>query len=206
MNYYQRNFMQYLRSGSWVSVSALPDSPNTKAKLVKLGWVEQRGRGPEVCYRITEIGLAELKAPIPLRKSTVPINGGLLGNSPLNAATRIQRRLPVDPKDRQQRGGRPRRAHPHRKHQRGAFDILVADGDDLRKLPYTPQEQPRRLLARRVNGIFLSDFEQGEIGPDLFRAACKLGLEGMVSKRRDRLYRAGRSPDWIKVKSEAIPR
>ena len=74
MNYYQRNFMQYLRSGSWVRVSALPDSPNTKAKLVKLGWVEQRGHGPEVCYRITEIGLAELKAPVPLRKSTVPIN------------------------------------------------------------------------------------------------------------------------------------
>ena len=74
MNYYQRNFMQYLRSGGWVSVSALPDSPNTKANVVKFGWVEQRGRGPEVCYRITETGLAALKAPIPLRKSTVPIN------------------------------------------------------------------------------------------------------------------------------------
>jgi hypothetical protein len=74
MNYYQRNFMQYLRSGSWVSVTALPDSPNTKAKVVKFGWVEQRGRGPDVCYRITETGLAALKAPIPLRKSTVPIN------------------------------------------------------------------------------------------------------------------------------------
>jgi hypothetical protein len=41
-----------------------------------------------------------------------------------------------------------------------------------------------RLLARRVDGIFLSDFEQGEIGPDLFRRAC-LGLEGMVSKHRE---------------------
>ena len=38
-----------------------------------------------------------------------------------------------------------------------------------------------RLLARRVDGIFLSDFEQGEIGPDLFRHACLMGLEGMVS-------------------------
>ena len=35
-----------------------------------------------------------------------------------------------------------------------------------------------RLLARRVDGIFLSDFEQGEIGPDLFRHACLMGLEG----------------------------
>ena len=35
-----------------------------------------------------------------------------------------------------------------------------------------------RLLARRVDGIFLSDLEQGEIGPDLFRHACMMGLEG----------------------------
>ena len=35
----------------------------------------------------------------------------------------------------------------------------------------------------------MSEFEQGEIGPDLFRAACKMGLEGMVSKRRDGPYR-----------------
>jgi hypothetical protein len=47
--------------------------------------------------------------------------------------------------------------------------------------------------------------EQGEIGPDLFRAACKMGLEGLVSKRRDRPYRAGRSPNWIKVKNRNHP-
>ena len=51
-----------------------------------------------------------------------------------------------------------------------------------------------RLLARRVDGIFLSDFEQGEIGPDLFRHACLMGLEGLVSKHRERPYRGGRSP------------
>ena len=45
----------------------------------------------------------------------------------------------------------------------------------------------------RPEGIFVSDFEQGEIGPDLFRAACKFGLEGIVSKRRDRPYRAGQA-------------
>jgi bifunctional non-homologous end joining protein LigD len=58
-----------------------------------------------------------------------------------------------------------------------------------------------RLLARRPEGIFVSDFEQGEIGPDLFRKACEFGLEGLVSKRRDRPYRGGRSRDWIKVKN-----
>ena len=58
-------------------------------------------------------------------------------------------------------------------------------------------------LARRVDGIFLSDFEQGEIGPDLFRHACLMGLEGLVSKHRERVYRGGRSDRWVKVKNLA---
>ena len=41
-------------------------------------------------------------------------------------------------------------------------------------------------LARRPDGIFVAPFEQGEIGPDPFRAACNIGLEGLVSKRADR--------------------
>jgi bifunctional non-homologous end joining protein LigD len=49
-----------------------------------------------------------------------------------------------------------------------AFDILVGDGGDLRRLPLSMRKASlARLLARRVDGIFLSDFEQGEIGPDL---------------------------------------
>ena len=62
-----------------------------------------------------------------------------------------------------------------------------------------------RLLARRVDGIHLADFEQGEIGPDLFRHACLMGLEGLVSKLRDRPYRPGRSPHWVKVKNRQHP-
>jgi hypothetical protein len=51
-----------------------------------------------------------------------------------------------------------------------AFDILALDGDDLRKLPLQLRKTNlARLLARRPEGIFVSDFEQGEIGPDLFR-------------------------------------
>jgi ATP-dependent DNA ligase len=87
-----------------------------------------------------------------------------------------------------------------------AFDILALDGEDLRKLPlHLRKTNLERLLARRPEGIFVSDFEQGEIGPDLFRHACKFGLEGLVSKRSDRPYRAGRSPDWIKVKNRQHP-
>jgi hypothetical protein len=71
-----------------------------------------------------------------------------------------------------------------------AFDILALDGDDLGGLPLSMRKANlQRLLARRPDGIFLSDFEQGEIGPALFRKACEFGLEGLVSKRGDRPYR-----------------
>ncbi len=87
-----------------------------------------------------------------------------------------------------------------------AFDMLVGDGDDLRRLPLSMRKANlAKLLRRRVDGIFLSNFEEGEIGPDLFRHACQLGLEGLVSKLRDRPYRPGRSPHWVKVKNRAHP-
>ena len=87
-----------------------------------------------------------------------------------------------------------------------AFDILVSDGEDLRRQPLNMRKVSlARLLARRVDGIFLSDFEQGEIGPDLFRHACLMGLEGLVSKHRESTYRGGRSDRWIKVKNRQHP-
>jgi bifunctional non-homologous end joining protein LigD len=86
------------------------------------------------------------------------------------------------------------------------FDILALDGEDLRPLPLSLRKTNlARLLARRPDGIFVAPFEQGEIGPDLFRAACNMGLEGLVSKRVDRPYRGGRSPDWVKVKNRKHP-
>ena len=58
-----------------------------------------------------------------------------------------------------------------------AFDMLVSDGEDLRKLPLSMRKTNlARLLARRVDGVHLAPFEQGEIGPELFRHACLMGL------------------------------
>jgi len=83
-----------------------------------------------------------------------------------------------------------------------AFDRLALDGDDLRKLPLSMRKTNlARLLTHRPDGIFVNPFEIGAIGPDLFRAACNRGLEGLVSKRSDRPYRGGKSPHWIKVKN-----
>jgi ATP-dependent DNA ligase len=87
-----------------------------------------------------------------------------------------------------------------------AFDMLVDGGDDVRPLPlHLRKNNLARLLRRRVDGIQLAPFEQGEIGPDLFRGACNMRLEGIVSKHRDQPYRAGPCKHWIKVKNRTHP-
>src|SRR6266404_7917941 len=84
------------------------------------------------------------------------------------------------------------RKHDHEA-QFYAFDILAGDGADYRPLPLSMRKTNlARLLARRSEGILLAPFEQGEIGPDLFRHACIMRLEGMVSKHAGRAYGAGR--------------
>ena len=85
-----------------------------------------------------------------------------------------------------------------------AFDALMMQGEDLRQLPlHLRKNNLARLLARRIDGIFLSSFEQGEIGPDFFRHACLMGLEGLVSKHRNRSYRAGRPPIGSRLRTAA---
>ena len=82
--------------------------------------------------------------------------------------------------------------------------LLVEGSDDLRKLPlHLRKTSLERLLARRPEGIFVNPFEHGEIGP--YRAACRMGLEGIVSKRRDRPYQGGRSKHWVRIKNRQHP-
>jgi ATP-dependent DNA ligase len=61
-----------------------------------------------------------------------------------------------------------------------------------------------RLLRKASRGIRLSEHLDGD-GETIFRHACELGAEGVVAKRRDRPYRSGRSPDWVKVKNPEAP-
>lgn len=87
-----------------------------------------------------------------------------------------------------------------------AFDVLAMGGDDLRQLPlHLRKTNLARLLARRPDGMTVAPFERGEIGPELFLAACRMGLEGLVSKHRDRPYRGGRQKHWVKVKNRSHP-
>lgn len=86
-----------------------------------------------------------------------------------------------------------------------AFDLVAIDGDDLREMPlFERKARLGKLLKGRPEGIFVAPVEAGEIGPDLFDAACRMGLEGLVSKHRERRYRP-RTCDWVKVKNRQHP-
>jgi bifunctional non-homologous end joining protein LigD len=74
--------------------------------------------------------------------------------------------------------------------------VLAMAGDDLRQLPlHLRKTNLERLLARRPDGITVAPFERGEVGSDLYRAACRMGLEGLVSKHRARPPMQGQDRD-----------
>ncbi len=81
------------------------------------------------------------------------------------------------------------------------FDLLHLDQRDLTRAPLEDRKELlRELLPPGDEGrIRFSDHVEGR-GPDFLRQACRLGLEGVVSKRRDLPYRAGRVGAWLKAK------
>jgi bifunctional non-homologous end joining protein LigD len=86
-----------------------------------------------------------------------------------------------------------------------AFDLLELDGEDLRRLPLADRKKRlARLLGGRRLGIVLSDHTDDD-GATVFRQACVMGLEGIVSKRLSAPYRSGPSRDWLKVKNPESP-
>jgi bifunctional non-homologous end joining protein LigD len=86
-----------------------------------------------------------------------------------------------------------------------AFDLLFADGEDLRKRPLS--ERKDRLQAMLADAgdrkviRFVEHFETG--GDAVLRSACKLSLEGVVSKSLDAPYQSGRGETWTKAKCRA---
>ncbi len=82
-----------------------------------------------------------------------------------------------------------------------AFDLLRLDGDDLRGLPLSDRKAKlRKLLARARDGIQYVWHVEAD-GEDSFKAACELGLEGIVSKRLTAPYKSGPCKSWIKVRN-----
>jgi bifunctional non-homologous end joining protein LigD len=82
------------------------------------------------------------------------------------------------------------------------FDLLILDGKDLRKRPLKERRaRLAELMAAKgvADWLVYADFVEGS-GPEFFAQACAAGLEGIVSKRIDALYRSGRGKDWRKIK------
>ncbi len=88
-----------------------------------------------------------------------------------------------------------------------AFDLLFADGMDIRSLPLAERKaQLRKLLELRAKSKsrqirYVEHFESG--GDAILQSACKLSLEGIVSKKLSAPYRSGRSESWTKAKCRA---
>lgn len=85
-----------------------------------------------------------------------------------------------------------------------AFDLLSVDGTDVRHDRLDDRRAKLRLLLVRPDGIRFSDHHSGD-GEVMFRHACPMGLEGIVSKRYDSPYQSGRSQSWLKVKNPDSP-
>jgi bifunctional non-homologous end joining protein LigD len=86
-----------------------------------------------------------------------------------------------------------------------AFDLLELDGEDLRREPLARRKMLlARLLVRARVGLQVND-HLAAAGDVVFRHACQLGLEGIVSKQLGSCYVSGRTRDWLKFKNPAAP-
>ena len=84
-----------------------------------------------------------------------------------------------------------------------AFDLLFAGGDDLRGSPLRDRKEALRLVLKAGDPRlrYVEHFETS--GEAVWQSACRLNLEGIISKRLDAAYRSGRSESWTKAKCRA---
>ena len=80
-----------------------------------------------------------------------------------------------------------------------AFDLLYADGYDLRGVALEQRKEELRRILSTSERVRFSD-HQVEKGLELFEVAKRQGLEGIIAKRRDSIYAGRRSPQWLKFK------
>ena len=87
-----------------------------------------------------------------------------------------------------------------------AFDLLELDGTDMRREPLEVRKATLASILRKSRtGVRLNEHVEHPEGEVVFRHACRMGLEGLVSKRLGSRYRSGRSLDWLKFKNPQAP-
>ena len=87
-----------------------------------------------------------------------------------------------------------------------AFDLLELDGTDMRREPIEVRKATLASILRKSRpGVRLNEHLEHPDGALCSQHACKMGVEGIVSKRLGSRYRSGRSPDWLKFKNPEAP-
>ena len=103
--------------------------------------------------------------------------------------------LPVAPPPAERAAGVPLRLRP-----------AGAERHDLRREPIEVRKATLASILRKSRpGVRLNEHLEHPDGLTVFQHACKMGLEGIVSKRLGSRYRSGRSPDWLKFKNPEAP-
>jgi bifunctional non-homologous end joining protein LigD len=83
------------------------------------------------------------------------------------------------------------------------FDLPRLNGEDLRPLPLRERKTRLRRALRFEGTIRFNPHRNGEHGEELYREACRKGLEGVIAKRANSPYTGKRSRDWLKLKCHA---
>src|SRR3954453_16832851 len=78
-------------------------------------------------------------------------------------------------------------------------EVVCCDPIEVRKATLAS------ILRKSRHGVRLNEHLEHDCGLTVFQHACKMGLEGIVSKRQGSRYRSGRSPDWLKFKKPEAP-
>jgi bifunctional non-homologous end joining protein LigD len=86
-----------------------------------------------------------------------------------------------------------------------AYDLLRFQGEDWRTLPLEVRRAQLGSIVAGIDGLTFSEAIEGD-GALVFDHACRLGLEGIVSKRLGGVYSSGRCRNWLKVKNPAFER
>ena len=86
-----------------------------------------------------------------------------------------------------------------------AFDLLEHDGLDFRRRPFEDRKATLAKLLSRSHEAIAFNQHYDCVGATIYKHACALGCEGIVSKRVGSPYRSGRVDHWLKVKNPAAP-
>ena len=86
-----------------------------------------------------------------------------------------------------------------------AFDLLELDGKDPRREPIEARKQALANLLRGAHSSITLNEHYDDDGAIIYKHACALGCEGIVSKRLGSPYRSGRADCWIKIKNPNAP-